>query len=298
MASQLPYDGTEAAMILVTGATGTVGSETVRALAAKGAKFRVGARDPGKAKAKLPAGADAVAFDLDQPGTFDAALRGVERLFLLSPGVPNQVEQATALVAAAKQAGVKHVVKLSVIGADQEPGINFGRLHRAAEKVISQSGLGWTFLRPTFFIQNFVHYYGVNPKQDSTVYLPHGTGKTSWLDAQDIGDAAAAALTATGHEGKIYDLTGPEALSDAEVCAILSAALNKKITYVDVPESAARSAMADMKMPPFVLEGTMELSAIIKAGYTAGIAPGVKQATGHDPRTVRDWAKQLAATVR
>jgi uncharacterized protein YbjT (DUF2867 family) len=279
-------------MILVTGASGTVGRATVEALRKKGASFKVGLRSPEKAKSL---GAEGVAFDFANPATFEPAMRGADHVFLLPPISDKQVEEAKALVDAAKRAGVKHVVKLSVVGARMEPGIAFGRQHGEGEKVIEASGLGWTHLRPTFFMQNWVNYYGVDPsKPESTAYIPIGTGKASWIDARDIGDVAAAVLSDPGHEGKAYDLTGPEALSGAECAALLSRATGKKISFVDVPESAAREAIAKSGAPGWMVDGMLELFGIIKAGYSEGVADGVEKVLGRKGRTFEQFAADVA----
>ena len=148
------------------------------------------------------------------------ALQGVEKVFLLTPISDKQMQYTQALVDAAKKAGVKHIVKLSVIGADAEPGIALGR-STGMREAIKDSGLAWTMLRPTFFMENFINYYGADPKKDGTVYAAHGQGKACWVDGRDIGEVAAAVLTGKGHEGKTYELTGPRALGDGEVLAIL-----------------------------------------------------------------------------
>jgi len=282
-------------MILVTGATGTIGSSTVKALKAKGASFKVGTRSPEKLKGQ---GVEGVQFDWDKPETFGPALKGVEKVFVLTPIAEKQVEYTQALVDAAKKAGVKHIVKLSVMGADSEPGIALGRMHRGAEKAIKDSGIAWTMLRPTFFMENFFNYYGADPKKDSTVYNPHGQGKAAWVDGRDVGEVAAAVLTGKGHEGKTYDLTGPEALGDAEVLALLGEAVGHKYTYVDVPEEAARKAMQDMKMPAWIVDGFMELNMLIKNNWVATPASGVKDVLGRPPRSVKEYAKDYAAGNR
>jgi uncharacterized protein YbjT (DUF2867 family) len=278
-------------MILVTGATGTVGSATVAALKARDADLKVGSRSPEKAKAL---GAPVVELDWERPETLAGAVAGVERAFVLTP-VTNELESVTrAFVDAAKQAGVRHVVKLSAIGAGPE-GIALGRQHGAAEEAIQASGLDWTMLQPTSFAQNFLNHFGVDPTKDSTVYLPLGEGKASWVDARDVGEVAATILTEDGHQGKTYVLTGPEALGVAEALAMLSEALGHTYTYVDVPEDAARKAMADSGIPAWLVDAYSELNAVIKNGYASGVAPGVKQALGRNGRTFAEFARDLAA---
>ena len=279
-------------MILVIGATGTIGSATVKALKDKGAHFKVGARSPDKLKGQ---GMEVVAFDWDKPETYAPALKGVEKVFLLPPTTENQVEQTKALVDAAKKAGVKHIVKLSVMGADAEPGLILGSKHREGEKAIKESGMAWTMLRPTFFMDNFLNFYGVDPKKDSTVYGAWGDGKACWVDAQDLGEVAAAALTDKKHENKVYDLSGPEPLGGAEALDILSKAFGHKYTYVPVPEEAARKGMQDMHMPPWLVEGFVELAMIIRNNWAATPASGVKDVLGRPARSFKEYAMAAAA---
>ncbi|WP_224369774.1 SDR family oxidoreductase [Hyalangium versicolor] len=279
-------------MILVTGGTGTIGSSTVKALQAKGARVRVGSRSPDKLKGQ---GVEAVLFDWEKSETFGPALQGVEKVFLLTPVSDKQTQYTQALVDAAKKAGVKHIVKLSVVGVDAEPGIYLGRLHRSSEKAIKDSGIAWTMLRPTFFMENFINYYGADPKKDSTVYAAHGQGKASWVDGRDVGEVAAAVLTGKGHEGKAYELTGPEALDSVEVLTILGEVFGHKYTYVPIPEEAAKKAMTDMHMPASIVDGMAELAALIRNGWSAGLATGVKDVLGRPPRSFKDYAKDYAA---
>jgi uncharacterized protein YbjT (DUF2867 family) len=279
-------------MILVTGATGTIGSATVKALKDKGAQFKVGARSPDKLKGQ---GMEVVAFDWDKPETYAPALKGVDKVFLLPPTSDKQVEQTKMLVEAAKKEGVKHIVKLSVMGADAEPGIVLGRQHRDGEKAIQASGLAWTMLRPTFFMDNFTNFYGVDPKKDSTVYGAWGDGKACWVDSQDLGEVAAAALTDKKHENKVYDLSGPEALSAAEVLDILGKAFGHKYTYVAVPEEASRKGMLDMHTPPWLVEGYVELAAIIRNNWATTPASGVKDVLGRPARSFKQYAMAAAA---
>lgn len=278
-------------MILVLGATGTVGTTTVRALQGAGAKVKIGARAPEKAKAL---GVDAVRFDWEDFGSYVPAFEGAEKLYLLTPGSDRAHGYTMQAVAAAKRAGVKHIVRLSVIGADSEPGIALGRQHRACEKEIAASGIAWTFLRPTYFMQNFVNYYGVNPKQGGAVYLAHGDAKASYVDARDLGEVGAKVLTSGGHEGKSYELTGPAALSDAEAVAILSSALGHPYTYAAVPPEAAAQAMAQMGAPAWQIDAFAELDWVVREGHASGVTDGVKTVLGRDPTSFAQWASDLA----
>ena len=231
-----------ASTILVTGATGTIGSEVVKALSAKpGVTVRVAVRSAAKAEKLLAANVIPVDFDYDKPDTIAAAVKGADRVFLLTPFTENQVELGKLLIDASRAAGVKHIVKLSAIGAEIEPGIQLGRWHRATEKLIEASGISYTFLRPANFMDNFIHYYP--PAGDGNIYLPLGTGAASYIASSDVAAVAAAVLTEEGHHGKAYDLTGPAALTTAEAASAIGAASGREVRYVDVPEAAASKAM-------------------------------------------------------
>lgn len=281
-------------MILVTGGTGTVGQATVRALKTRGKPFKIGTRDPGKAKAN---GTRAVELDFDRPDTVAHALQGINRVLSLTPVSEQQDRWVRTLVAAARQSGVKHIVRLSVIGASPHAPSAFARAHGESEEVIRGSGVACTFLRPTFFSQNFLNYYGVTPGADATIHLPHGDGRTAWVDVRDVGEVAAAALSDRGHEGKVYELTGPEALGDAEALAILSTALGHSYKYSHVPEDAARQGMLGAGMPAWQVTGLLELHALIRNGQAAATAPGVHEALGREARSFRDFARDVAAGV-
>src|SRR6266404_3037531 len=153
--------------VLVTGATGTVGRDVAKQLSRKGSAVRAGVRDQIEARKRFDDGIDLVAFDFQDVGSFGDALDGVEKVFLLPPLIPNQVELANAFVDAAKRAGVRHLVKLSAIGADAAPPFTVGKWHAANEQHIRESGLGFTFLRPNSFMQNFTTYF---PPRDGAIY--------------------------------------------------------------------------------------------------------------------------------
>jgi uncharacterized protein YbjT (DUF2867 family) len=283
-----------ASTILITGATGTIGSEVVKALAAKpGVTLRVAVRSAAKAEKLLAPNVVPVDFDYDKPDTIAAAVKGVDRVFLLTPFAQNQVELAQLLIDAAKAAGVKHIVKLSATGADIEPGIQLGRWHRAIEKAIEASGVAYTFLRPSNFMDNFIHYYP--PAGDGNIYLPLGTGACAYIDARDIAAVAAAVLTEEGHYGKAYELSGPEALTTAEAAAAIGAVSKRDVHYVDVPDAAASKAMLDMQMPGWMVEAMMELHGIVKAGYASTVSPLVEKLTGKAPRTFAEFTRDHAA---
>ncbi len=282
---------------LVTGATGTVGRDVTKLLSKKGAAVRAGVRDQAKARPRFDDDIALATFDFEDDSSFAGALDGVAKVFLLSPLMPNQVEVANAFVDAAKRAGVRHIVKLSAIGADASPPYTFGKWHAANEQHIRESGLAFTFLRPNSFMQNFITYF---PPRDGAIYLPWGNGKASFVDTRDISAVAAEALTSDGHEGKTYTLTGPAALGIAEVASILSETAGREIHYVDVPESAARDGMRQAGLPQWQVEPLLELHATNKQNRWTAVTADVEKVTGTPPidfaQFARDYAEKFGAS--
>src|ERR687885_863358 len=208
--------------ILVTGATGTVGIEVVKwLLSAKGERgegedmiVKAAARSTNDSTFRN-LGVQVVQLDYNKPDTLSSALRDIDKLFLLTPFQSNMVDLTSNLVNEAKNAGVKYIIKQSVLGADAEQAITPSRLHRQAEKIIEESGIPFTFLRPNFFMQNFVTFYSHFIKTQGAFYVPAGDAKASFVDVRDIAAVAVQVLNGNNgeskHIGKAYDITGGEA---------------------------------------------------------------------------------------
>ena len=254
-------------------------------------KVRVAVRDRAKAK-DLPQNAEAVDFTWEDDAKIDAALRGVDAAFLLTPFTDTAVEAAKRFVDAAKAAGVKKLVKLSAAGAEQE-GSQLSRWHRDIERLVEGSGLAWVVLRPNFYTTNFIAYYP--PDAEGAIYLPTADGKASWIDPRDIAAVGAKVLVDGTWDGKALELSGPEALSVGEVAERLSAASGRAIRHVDVPEEAAKSAMEGMSMPGWMVEGMLDLHRVIKNSWAAGVTTTVKDVTGVAPRSFATFAKDNAS---
>ncbi|MFN7975484.1 MAG: SDR family oxidoreductase [Acidobacteriota bacterium] len=280
-------------MILVTGASGTVGREVVSALAAAGAPVRAASRKGGAG----PAGTESVAMDFGNPESIRRGLDGVDKVFLALGGVPNQAELESNVVRAARQAGVKHLVKLSVLGADSE-GFSFAKLHRGIERAIESSGVPYTLLRPNGFMQNFVTFMGATIKGEGAIYQPAGMARISHVDVRDIAAVAAAALTSSGHEGKAYAITGPEALSYDDAAAMLTEALGKTVKYVDVPEAGYREGLLKWGIPADAADALIDLNRYYKTGNMAVVTTTVKDVTGHAPMSFSRFARDHAAALR
>jgi uncharacterized protein YbjT (DUF2867 family) len=278
-------------LALVTGATGAIGREVVKELTRRGAKVDAGVRDKAKASKLFGPAIELVEFDFENASTFSEALDGVRSLFVLPPLTPNQIEVVNRLVDAAKNAGVRKIVKLSAIGVDTGLTFAVGDSHAAADRHIRESGIAHTILRPNSFMQNFINYF---PPRDGVVYLPWGDGKASFIDTRDIAAVAAEALISNGHDEKIYTLTGPAALGVADVARILSQASGRSINYVDVPESAARDGMLQAGLPQWQVEALLELHAINKQSLWSAVTPDVQEVTGRPPTSFEQFARDYA----
>src|SRR6267378_1060481 len=280
--------------VLVTGATGTIGRDVAKRLSEKGVSVRAGVRDQAKARKELPDLA-LTPFDFENEKTFAGALEGVEKVFLLPPLLPNQLEVMNAFVDATKRAGVRHIVKLSAIGIDDETQPTAIKWHGANEQHIRESGVAFTFLRPNSFMQNFITYF---PPRNGAIYLPWGNGTASFVDTRDIANVAAKALTSDGHGGRIYTLTGPATLGIAEVALILSEVSGREFKYVDVPEAAARDGMLQAGVPPWQVELVMELHAVNKQNRWSAVTSDVEKVTGTPPTDFAQFARDHADKFR
>jgi len=280
-------------MILITGATGHTGMEVVRQVTSKGARVRALVRDPEKADTIAGGGVETAAGDLEHPATLAKALIGIERVFLLSTADPRQVELQGNLVTAAKRAGVRHIVKMSALGAALDSPVSFGRWHAQTEVQIEKSGIAFTHLRPHFFMQNTLMFAGGIAK-DGTMYAPMKEGKISLVDTRDIATVAARALTESGHEGKAYDITGPEALSFSEIARKIGAATGKNVRYVDVSPDDARKAMLGMGMKDWMVDAMMALYGVFSAGRAAAVTNVVPRVTGVPARSFDHFATEHA----
>jgi len=280
--------------ILVTGATGTVGREVVKQLAMQDdIRVRAGVHSliKGENLRRLP-DVEIVEMEFTDPESLHAAFTHVDKVFLITPFADGQVDMAKKLIGEAKKAGVKHIVKLSALGADAEPGIQLGRWHREIERYIEQSGIPYTFLRPASFMQNFELHNSGTIKQEGKIYMPTGDGKVSYIDARDIAAVAVQVLTTDGHEGQVYELTGPEAISVSEVADTISYVTGKPVDFVDVPEDAARQAMQQQNIPNWMTECLLELYGVHRAGYSENITGKVEEITGRKPHTFRQFVKE------
>jgi uncharacterized protein YbjT (DUF2867 family) len=283
-------------MILITGATGTVGSELVKQLVEARQKVRALVRDPAKAS-KFSNAVEVVKGDLSKPATLTAAFVGADKVFVLTAPGPDMVELEGNAYEAAKRAGAAHIVKLSAFGIEADffaaaPGATW---HNESERRLRSIGTAWTILRPGPFASNVINFWGIT--QRGGLFLPTGQGKDPQIDPRDIAAVAVNVLTTPGHEGKIYELTGPELLSYAEVVQKVSAVTGKPFKFVDVPEAAWRQEMLNAGFPPPMVDTLLVYFASVKAGRWHATST-VAELLGRPARTFDEWAKDHVAALR
>ena len=285
-------------MILVTGATGLNGSELVRRLSAKGIPVRALVRSAARAKglSSLPK-VEIVEGDMARPETLTGALRGVDRAMLISSSDPAMLEVQSNFIEAARKAGVKYIVKLSGIMPELDSPFRFARMHGEIERRLEVSGMAFTHLRAGEFMHA---YFRQVPSivARGAFFLPMEDAKIASIDIGDVAEVAATVLTSFGHEGKIYPITGPEALSMAEVAEKLSAATGKRIQYVNVtPEEAKRAHLA-AGVPPFTADALAELFAERRKGKEAQVSPIIETIFGWRATSFDEFAMRNAAFFR
>jgi uncharacterized protein YbjT (DUF2867 family) len=283
-------------MILVTGATGKVGQEVVRQLAAAGVAARALVRDPTRASSARIPGIEIVVGDLARPETLPPAFAGVEKVFLLTPAAPDQVELQSNALEAALRAGARRIVKVSVAGGP-DAGTQIGRWHWATEKQIEASGLGFTFLRPTLYMQQILAY-APGIAATGSFSAPMGAGEIAVVDTRDVASVAVAALTEDGHDRRIYDLTGPEALSYDRMADAISDAIGKKVIYAHVPPEYTRKQMLADGLPRWLADDMIVLAASFRDGYGATVTATVAEVAKHPPRSFRQFARDYANVFR
>jgi uncharacterized protein YbjT (DUF2867 family) len=274
-------------LILVTGATGTVGSEVVKQLVEAGQRVRALVRNPAKAKT-FNGSVEAVTGDLERPGTLGPVFKGVDAAFVVSTGPLIPVLEGNAFEAA-KQAGVKHIVKLSGrhIGADFMARTPLVAWHAESEQHLQSLGLAWTILRPGSFSSNFLMWLD---QATHAVALPVGSGKDSFIDPRDIAAVAVKVLTMPGQDGRIYELTGTEALDFTRLTEKLSAAIGLSVRFADVPEQTAREGMNAMGIPAPYVDSMLAYFAGVKGGKIYAPTSTVNDLLGRPPRSFDDWA--------
>jgi len=281
-------------VILITGATGNNGQELIRQLTAMGQRVRVLIRKPAEA-AKLDGSNIEVAVgDFDKPETLEAALQGVEKAFLLTPVAERFVQWQKDFIEAAQRAKIKHLVKFSGMGADSHSPSELLKLHAETDDILRSSGVPFTILQPNSFHQNVLSFANTI-KVQGVFYWPLKNASQSTVDIRDISAVAAKVFTSSGHEGKSYVITGPEALTFQQVAEKLSSVLGRKIQYVDVPISAAADGMRKSGMPDWNVQAVSDLLAYFATGAAATVTDIVPRLLGRPATSFEQFVKDHRA---
>ena len=290
--------------VLVVGATGNIGKEIVAELARLGGvTIVVGSRDVARAQEQFQQQREVrvAGLDADKPETLLPALQGVDTVIQVSPLSPAMAAQARTLAEAARQAGVRHLVRSSLMGAGEPEPITEAVWHAEADQAIVDRGLPFTLLRPNQYFQNFL-----TPRNQQTVrtqgalFMPFGTCRVSYIDTRDIAEIAARVALApdTAHHGKAYVLTGAESPSMAEVAQALGEALGKPVSYVAVEPEKTRQALLGAGLPPLMVDAMLGWFAYCRAGRAERVLEDAQRLLGRKPRSLREFVQDHVSLWR
>jgi uncharacterized protein YbjT (DUF2867 family) len=285
---------TNTGKVLITGATGNVGSAILDNLGTTDPGPRALVRDESKAWTMRDRGVEAIVGDFFEPESLAPALEGVSTLLLITPHHPEQVAQATNVIEAARNSGNHlRIVRLSVAQASDEAPTKNCRQHAQIEEELISSGLPYTILRPTTFMQNTLAT-ARTVASEGKIYQPFKDGKLGMIDVRDIGEVAAKILTEEGHEGKTYTLTGPAAITFYDIAEMFSEVLGKKVDYVSISLEKAKEAMLGMGLSKWKAEVLIEYAKAHRQGYSNFTTEDVEQLTGHSATSYRKFATDFA----
>jgi uncharacterized protein YbjT (DUF2867 family) len=284
-------------MILITGASGNAGGAVLREVLKSGSGVRAMVRSR-EDSAKVPQGATAVVADFADTSSLRRALEGVDTVYLVCSPVRELVELESNMIDACREAGVKHIVLNSALGAG-DFAKSFPSWHRKVEDKLKGSGMAYTTLRPNGFMQNLIAYFAPSIRAQAAFYQSTGNAKISHLDLRDIAVAATKILRSpTQHAGKIYELNGPEALSYAEVAEKISKATGRNVQYVDIPADAQRKVLSDMDMPDFMITALLELQEYYASGKASKVDGTLESLIHRAPTKMDDFLKEFADQFR
>lgn len=283
-------------MILITGASGSVGREVVREMAKTGKEFRPMFRSKEEA-AKAPQGVKTSIADFSNTTSLQSALQGVEGVFLVCSPVRELVELEGNVIDVAKKAGVKRIVQNSALGAGDYDK-SFPSWHRKVEDKLKASGMEYVILRPNGFMQNTITYLAPSIRTQGAFYDAMGDAKTSLVDVRDVAAVAAKALTTDGHAGKIYELNGPEALTQDEVAKRIAEKSGRAVSHVNISRGAHQKAMLDLGMPEWQVKALLELQDYYVSGRAATVDGLIDKLLGRPARTMDQFLAEFAGEFR
>ena len=279
--------------ILVTGATGNIGSKVVAELQEQNASVRAFVRDEHKAKAMLGRSVELVTGEFGDKNTVQRALENVHSVFLACSNDPRQVEYETNVIDAALAAGVQRIVKLSALGAGVGSSVPFWDWHGRIERHLKASGIPFVILQPSFIMTNLLAA-AEGIQQQGMLFAPAEDARISMIHPQDVATSAAVALTSEDHNGKTYMLTGLEVITYEQVAKELSSATGQHIPFVAVPDEAATQAMVASGLPIFVAGQIVTVFKALRGGAYNQTSNSVQMLTGYAPRSFAQFALEHA----
>jgi len=284
--------GSTRSKVLVTGATGNVGAHVVSELRARSASVRAFVRNADAATAKL-GDVELAVGDLADQASVERALVGVQRVFLCAADGPDKVAHERAVIDAAAAAGVDHIVKLSAMHAGTGSPLPAFRWHGEIEAHLRRSGVPATVLAPSFFMANLLMVAG-GVAHTGTLFASTAGAKVAMIDLRDVAACAAVALTTEGHEGGTYELTGPRAITFDEVAMALGDATGRRVEYVDLTPEESLPRFEAAGLPDWLFDHLTRVFELIREGGFAQTTGAVHAITGHEPRSIADFARDHA----
>jgi (4-alkanoyl-5-oxo-2,5-dihydrofuran-3-yl)methyl phosphate reductase len=284
-------ESTDGTTYLVTGATGNIGGRVVDRLLQRGERTRVFVRNADKATWRFGDRVDVRVGDLADPATLSHAVEGADVVFLVSTG-PDLAEKDKRAADIAKSAGVRLVVKLSTDDVEQRVGT--GVWHREGEAAIRDSGIGFLFVRPTGFMDNLLNWAGAI-KADGVLGCAAGDGTMPFVHSDDIADVAVATMTDPQYVGQSLSITGPEALSFAEITAKIAVAIGRELHFEPLTDDEERRQEIAWGTPPAIIEARLSIFRAMRDGQLAAISDTVARTLGREPISFDRWAQQNAA---
>lgn len=284
-------------MILITGASGTVGGAVVDEIRKSGQPFKAMYRGEEDAR-KAPAGAATVVADFSKKESLTSALAGVQTVFLVCAPIPELVELESNVIEACQKNGVKNVVLNSALGAGDYPK-SFPSWHRKVEDKLKASGLGYVIFRPNSFMQNIVAYSAPSIRAQGAFYSAMGTARTSLIDVRDVAAVIAkASISPAQHQAKTYELNGPEAVTQAEVAERISRVAGRTMQFVNIPEETQRKAMLELGMPEWQVSALLDLQRYYTGGQGGEVTDVLARLLGRSPRTLNEFLEESKASFR
>ena len=279
--------------VLVAGATGTVGSTLIPLLRARGVDVRALVRDPDRAQRISAAGAEIVKGDFSDPVSVRAALDGVDAVFLACGNVAEQVDYECAVIDEAEKSGARRIVKLSARRAAEGSPVAYWHWHPMIERHLRASSTPATVLQPGFLMTNLLGA-AEGVRHQGMLFAPATGAEIAMIHPSDVAAGAAGALTESGHDGRTYVLTGPEALTYQRVAEDLSAQIGRRIGFVDIPPAAATAALIGAGLPAFAAEQVVRVFDALRQGAQSTTTGSVRTLTGRDAHPFADFAPDYA----